>query len=159
MRFIISRLLVGIIFFSACTKSSNQVHLSNGQPTGGWQLVREDWYLVANAGVRIPAFDSSVVLTLNPDSSYSTQLTGKTISQGSYSISIDSAFNGVQKTLQLNEFKTTGIFSLFTLYEFGANGRLISTFDGFNMYLSNDTMLLASPMTPGAGETYIFLKR
>jgi hypothetical protein len=60
--------------------------------------------------------------------------------------------------LQLNNFKTTGIFSLFTVYELGGNNQVLSEYDGFTMKTSNDTLRLYSVTTPGGWETYTFVK-
>jgi hypothetical protein len=144
------------IALPSCTKSSSN-DLSNAAIVNRWQLVQKNWSLGWSEGVIRPSEDSSVSLILNPDNTYSSLLNGNTVSQGTYSISADTS--NFEMDLQLNDFKTTGIFSLFTLYEIGQNGQVISEFDGFFMNISHDTLTLSSVLTPGGNTSYTFAKR
>lgn len=147
--------LISSIILFACRKSS--INQSLIRTSGGWQLTNENQAIGNSDTILMPSKDSSVLLVLNPDNTYTSELNGKLVSSGSYSITTDtSQFN--EQVLQLNNFKTTGIFSLFTVYELGGNNQIISEYDGFTMNMSNDTLTLSSVATPGGGEIYTFIK-
>jgi hypothetical protein len=64
----------------------------------------------------MPAADSAVLLILDPFGTYVSALNGKIISQGYYSITTNQA-NQYAPVLQLNNFKTTGIFSISIIFD------------------------------------------
>jgi hypothetical protein len=147
--------VISSIILFACRKSS--INQSLIRTSGGWQLANKNRVIGPYGSIIVPTKDSSVLLVLNPDNTYTTELNGKLVSSGSYSITTDtSQFN--EQVLQLNNFKTTGIFSLFTVYELGGNNQVLSEYDGFTMETSNDTLRLYSVTTPGGWETYTFVK-
>ena|SRR5579871_1742724 len=146
--------IISCVFLFACTKPSsanakNSLH--------GWQLLQKYQAVVATAQTIKPRPDSAVLLMLNADSTYFSFLNNDTISKGTYSIYTDTA--GFGPILQLNNFKTTGIFSLLTLYEIGQTGQVISEFSGLFMYINSDTLTLSSPPTPGGNVVYTFIKK
>jgi hypothetical protein len=146
--------IASFIALSACTKSSS---LSNTSPPGEWQLLKKYSY-IGNTRVLTPSEDSSVLLVLNPNGKYVSELNNKIICQGSYSISTDTAYYNNQ-VLELNNFITTGIFRLFPEFEIGTNGQVLSVFDGLFIYIKADTLTLSSGATPGGYISYIFVKR
>lgn len=148
--------IISTITLFACNKSSSIVS-SDIKTAGAWQLVQKNWFLGGGSGVLTPSKDSSVLLILNTNNTYISQLNGKTISAWSYSITKDTSYNNAQ-VLQLNNFKTTGIFSLFTVEELGTNNQILSVFNGLFMNISNDTLTLSSASTPGGWDSYIFVK-
>ncbi|HLK31355.1 MAG TPA: hypothetical protein VKT28_22440 [Puia sp.] len=135
----------------SCKKSSSDASIVNQ-----WQLVQENWSIGAGSGVTKPSADSSVLLILHSNYTYSSLLNGNIICQGTYSVSTNASDS--EKDLQLNNFKTTGIFSLFTLYQIGQNGQVISTSDAFSFNISNGTLTLSGPLTPGGNISYTFVK-
>ena len=151
MKVLFYLLIIFITALFACTKSA-----SGSNPFGTWRLVQEKWSLGPNAGVKTPSSDSTVTLTLSRDNHYSASLNGNIISEGGFSITTDSSD---KKVLELNNFQTTGIFSLFTLYQIGTNGQVASTFDGLYMTFNDDgTMNLSSAITPGSFTSYTFAR-
>ena len=124
---------------------------------GNWELMQKSSSIGPLETVTKPSADSSVLLILGRESNFVSELNGIVVSQGSYSIQPQPNYPS-DLSLQLNNFKTTGIFSLFTLYEVGNNGQVISTYDGFTMRASHDTLSLTSVITPGGNESYIFIK-
>jgi hypothetical protein len=149
-----------IILFTAlfsCNKDNPENKSPDTGLVGNWQLRQKSWSIGPSYAVIKPSADSSVLLILNGDSSFISELNGIVVSQGSYSIQQQPNYPS-DSIFQLNNFKTTGIFSLFTLYEIGNNGQVISTYDGFTMKISHDTLRLASTITPGGNESYIFTK-
>jgi hypothetical protein len=148
--------LISFIALFACHKSS--INSSEINTAGGWQLAEKNSVLGPYDIILKPSKDSSVLLILNSNSTYTTELNGITVSSGSYSIAPDTS-DVNEQVLQLNNFKTTGIFSLFTVYELGGNNQVLSDYDGFTMKTSNDTLMLYSVTTPGGWETYTFVKK
>ena len=145
--------LVCLAGICGCTKNAGII------TGGGWQLVEKSSsfgyvYAVNSA----PAADSSVLLVLNNDSTYATKLNGQVVSSGSYSVAVDTSYNNTP-VLQLNNFTTTGIFSVLTLTEVGANGQAISSYNGMFMHASNDTLTLSTIFTPAGYTKYTFVKR
>src|SRR5450432_4342077 len=92
-----------------------------------WQLVQKTVDIGFFERVLTLAKDSSVLLVLNNFNTYFSELNGKVISQGTYSINIDTAYNNYQY-LELNNFNTTGIFSQFIIEGIGANNQVTSVF-------------------------------
>jgi len=77
--------------------------------------------------------------------------------KGSYTLVRNSASDYYPR-LQLDGFKTTGIFSLFTLYQLGTNGQVLSVYDGMSMKVAGDTMTLYGLPTPAGMLSYTFLR-
>jgi len=148
--------LICFVAVYGCSKSATT--LTSGS---GWRLVQKESSFESLGRVETttaPAADSSVLLELNNDSTYTTQLNGRVISSGSYSITIDTGYYNTP-VLQLNNFTRTGIFNNLIEMEVGANGQILSTFSGFYMHSSNDTVTLATPITPGGYAKYTFIKK
>ncbi|HVU54478.1 MAG TPA: hypothetical protein VHD83_05455 [Puia sp.] len=142
------------LLFAACSKSiSHQVHGTGA--AGSWLLVNKQQVIGAGSHDTQPTRFTSVRLTLNDDSTYTSRLNDQIVSQGAYSIIRDTSGDYVG-TLELKDFKTTGIFSLFYLYEMGANGQPSFVYSGMSMNISNDTMTLSSLITPGGWIIYQF---
>lgn len=152
MKSIIYPTIILFITLLSCNKDNSDTNVS-----GNWELMQKSSSIGPLESVIKPSADSSVLLILNRDNSFVSELNGIVVSQGSYSIQAQPNYPS-DLSLQLNNFKTTGIFSLFTLYEIGNNGQVISTYDGFTMRASHDTLSLASVITPGGNESYIFIK-
>lgn len=144
-----SAILLALTLF-ACSK--------NNASSGGWQLVKKNWSLGPNGGIMVPGVDSAVSLDLKGNNTYVSRLNNNIVSQGSYKISPDGS-NYNRLVLELNDFKPTGIFSMFRLFQLGTNGQVVSEFDGLYMHISHDTMTLSSPLTPGGNVSYTFVKR
>ncbi len=143
-----------LIIFSACHKTG-----SNRNVDRSWQLVEENWTVGPSPLMTAePSGDSSVLLTLNANNTYSTELNGKVVAQGSFSITTDTSYNNA-KVLQLNNFVTTGIFGLTTQTEVGANGQVLSVFDGLFMTLTSDTLTLAGAPTLDGSTAYKFVRK
>ena len=149
-------IILFITLFS-CNKDNPQNTSSDTGLVGNWQLIQKSSSIGPLQTITRPSADSSVLLILNKDSSFVSKLNGIVVSQGSYSVQPQPNYPS-DSTFQLNNFKTTGIFSLFTLYEIGNNGQVISTYDGLTMRVSHDTLRLASVITPGGFSSYIFIK-
>lgn len=149
-----------IVLFMAlisCNKDNPQNTSSDTGLVGNWQLRQKSSSIGPLQTITKPSVDSSVLLILNNDSSYVSKLNGFIVSLGSYAINPAPNYPS-GASFQLNNFKTTGIFSLFSLYEMGADGQVIATYDGFSMSISHDTLSLISALTPGGNESYIFIK-
>ena len=144
--------IILLIALFSCNKNNFDTNL-----VGNWELRQKNSLIGPFETVIKPSADSSVLLILNRDSSFVSKLNGIVVSQGSYSIQPQPNYPS-DLIFQLNNFKTTGIFSLFTLYEIGNNGQVISTYDGLTMRVSHDTLRLASVITPGGFSSYIFIK-
>ncbi len=150
---------IALIALLACNKTAGIRITGSESANDGWQLAQKLSSIAASFGVVIiPSTNSSVLLALNADNTYITELNGQIISQGTYSTTIDTSYNNT-KVLQLNNFITTGIFNLLPLEEFGSNGQVLSVSDGLFMTTSNDTLTLTSPFTPGGYISYTFLKK
>jgi hypothetical protein len=147
-------LLISVLVMFGCRKSNVNPIVTKS----GWNLIQKNEAIGANDLILTPSGDSSVLLVLNPDGTYSTDLNGVTVSHGTYSITTDTSYYSEQ-ILQLNDFKTTGLFNLFTLYQIGSNNQVISEYDGLYMNISNDTLTLSSPPTPGGFIAYTFIKK
>ena len=141
------------LLLTSCGKSKPFFVHGSG-PTGNWLLVQKEQTFGPTTREIRPARDSSVLLTLNDDSTFVSKLDNKVISQGTYSITRDTSLTYLG-TMELKSFKTTGIFSLFYLYEQGPNGQV---YDGLGIKVSNDTMTLSSVITPGGWISYMFVK-
>ncbi len=146
-------ILIAVTAFFSCHKSGYST-----STTGDWRLVHKYSYIGLSNRVLTPSRDSSVSLSLNTNNTYTTWLNKKVVSQGSYSISTDTAFYNNQ-LLELNNFTPTGIFSLFRLVQVGANGQVLSVFDGFYMHLSHDSLALSGALTPGGSISYLFVRQ
>lgn len=144
--------IIFILVLSACKKT----HTSSAS-AGGWLLIKKDWSVGAGSWTASPSLDSTVLLQLNSNGSYVSKLNGHIVAQGRYSIIPDTA-SYIKQILELYNFKTTGIFSLFTLSQLGTNGQVVSTFDGFFMTLDNNTLTLTSALTPGGYTSYTFVR-
>lgn len=59
--------------------------LTGGYP-GKWQLVKTDWSFTVNSGVIIPPADSTVILNLNANKTYSYELNGRATSSGTFAL-------------------------------------------------------------------------
>ncbi|MBN8854090.1 MAG: hypothetical protein BGO55_06840 [Sphingobacteriales bacterium 50-39] len=138
-----------------CTSGSGFTHGSG--PIGNWLLMAEHPDIGPNPKDIRPARDSSVLLTLNDDRTFISRLDNKIVSQGSYTLVRNSA-SDYYPTLQLDGFKTTGIFSQFTLYQLGTNGQVLSVYDGMSMKVAGDTMTLYGLPTPAGMLSYTFLR-
>jgi hypothetical protein len=138
--------------FPGCKKN-----LSNLQATGVWNLVQENLNIAGGSSVLVPRADSSVELILLPNFNYQTELSGKIVAAGSYAINPDVS-NSVQNVLQLYNFKKTGIFALFTVYEIATSGQVLSAYDEMFMTIRNDSMTLSSGITPGGWISYTFAR-
>jgi len=149
-------IILFIALFS-CNKDNPENSAPDTGLVGNWQLRQKTSSIGPLYAVIKPSADSSVLLILNKDSSFVSELNGFIVSQGSYSVEPQPNYPS-DSTFQLNNFKATGIFSLFTIYEMGNNGQVISTYDGFSMRLSHDTLRLTSVITPGGYSSYIFIK-
>jgi hypothetical protein len=158
VKYLLYLTVISLTTFCACSKSEPIVTLYDKNSTGTWQLVQKNWGLGATDGILTPAKDSVVLLELNTDNTYISKLNGNPVSQGSYSITIDTSYYNTQ-TLKLNNFTTTGIFALFIIIELDTNGQVKSTFDGLYMNISRDTLRLSSPPTPGGFSSYIFVRK
>ncbi len=146
-----------IIFLSSCKKTIGALTPDNS-PAGGWLLQQKASSIASPyATITKPQRDSAVLLQLNTNNTYTCELNRQKISQGSYSITTDSSYNNA-RVLQLNNFVTTGIFNLFTIDEVTRDGRILSSSSGFFMTISNDTLTLRTPYTPGGYIEYTFLK-
>jgi len=141
-----------VLTLSACHKSN-----ASKASSGGWLLVQKDWALGAGGGTLTPSKDSAVLLQLNGNGTYVSKLDSKPIAQGSYSITIDTSYYNDQ-VLELKNFKTTGIFTSFIIFQIGTNGQVVSESDGLILKISNDTLKLSSPLTPGGFVSYTFVK-
>ncbi len=157
MKTLFNATIILFIALFSCNKDNPENKSSDTGLVVNWQLRQKSWSIGPSYNVIKPSVDSSVLLILNRDSSFVSELNGIVVSQGSYSIQEQPNYRS-DSIFQLNNFKTTGIFSLFTLYEIGNNGQVISTYDGFTMTISHDTLSLASAITPGGNESYIFIK-
>jgi len=123
-----------------------------------WQLVKKYSAIGASYRELTPGPDSSVLLSLHTDNTYTTRLGNAVVAQGTYSITTDTAYYH-QKVLELNNFKTTGLFAQFVLMQVGNNGQVLSTFDGLYMNISHDSLKLNGALTPGGFVSYLFIKR
>lgn len=139
------------LLVASCSKSISH-HGQGTGVTGNWLLLEKHQVLGAGSHDTKPTIFTSVKLTLNDDSTFTSRLDGQVVSQGAYSIIRDTSGMYVG-TLELKGFKTTGIFSLFYLYEMGPAPTVYS---GMSMKISNDTMTLASLITPGGWLSYVF---
>jgi len=147
--------IISVIGLLACHKST----LGTGGGNGDWRLVNKFMSIGSSSSELLPSKDSAVFLELDSNGRYFTWLSNKIVSQGSYSFAVDtSAFSYGDSILQFNNFQTTGIFSLFYLYEIGTNGQVISSFDGLYMTISHDSLMLTSALTPGGYLSYLFVK-
>ena len=147
--------IISVIGLFACHKST----LDTGGGNGDWRLVNKFMSIGSSSSELIPSKDSAVLLELDSNGLYFSRLNNKIVSQGSYSIAVDtSVFSYGDTILQFNNFQTTGIFNLFTLEKIGINGRVISSFDGFYMTISHDSLTLSSAFTPGGYLSYLFVK-
>jgi hypothetical protein len=123
-----------------------------------WNLVQKTASIGPTTLVTAPAPDSAVTLILDSvTNTYMSQLNGQTVCQGAYTIAKDTSYYDSQ-ILTLDKFATTGIFQPFILYQIGTDGQILSTYDGWTMYLRADTMTLTSALTPGGFSQYVFTK-
>lgn len=149
------------IFCAALFACSKTARNKNTTLTGEWQLLQEQATLTSTGHVTtlVPAADSSVYLTLKPDSTYISQLNAKTVAQGTYFITSAQGYNPTQTLLlNLNSFSTTGIFQPVIFTEIGPNNQVISVTDGMGMSISNDTLVLSS-WTYDNSVAFTFLKK
>jgi hypothetical protein len=145
---------ISVIGLLACQKSTLQ---TGGN--AGWRLANKYLSIGNSSSELIPSKDSVVLLELDSNGLYSSRLNNKIVSQGSYSIAAGtSVYSYGDSILQLNNFQTTGIFNLFKLVEVGTSGQVISSFDGFYMTISHDSLTLSSAFTPGGYLYYLFVK-
>jgi hypothetical protein len=150
MKLLYFLLLTYFLFFAGCSKS-NSVTAKSHDGTNYWKLLQRVWSIGPYTNSEKPDSDSAVELVLAADSTYMSNLNGQLICTGKYSIT-----NGY--VLELNSFKTTGIFSLFVGYLVDSAGNVLSMYDAFTMNVSNDTLTLTSAITPGGYEFYTFIK-
>lgn len=144
------------LLFASCSKSTP--HHTNGTALDGtWQLVKKQQVIGAGSQDIVPTRFSSVRLTLNDDSTYTSKLNNDVVAQGAYTIVRDTSGYYIGG-LELKNFKTTGIFSLFTVYQLGSGGQVVSEYDGMSMRISHDTMTLTSVLTPGGWVSYEFVR-
>ena len=125
---------------------------------GDWRLVSKFSTIGAFGRTQAPGRDSSMLLALNSNNTYTTWLNYKVVSQGSYTVSIDSAFYNRQ-LLEFSNFKPTGIFALFTVVQIGTNNQVQSMFDGMFMNISHDSLTLSGALTPGGSVSYLFIRQ
>lgn len=138
----------------SCSKSISH-HSQGTDVTGSWLLLEKHQTIGAGSYDTKPTIFTSVILTLNNDSTFTSRLDDQVVSQGAYSVMRDTS--GVYfGTLELRGFKTTGIFNLFYLYEMGP---VPTVYSGMSMKISNDTMTLASVITPGGWLSYEFVRK
>ena len=156
MKSFVLALLIALAAFPSCHKSVSGI--SGASYNGDWRLVNKFSTIGSIGWVRAPGPDSSVILALNNNNTYTTRLNYKIVSEGSYSVTVDSAFYNRQ-LLQFNNFKPTGIFALFAVGQVGVNGQLLSVFDGMFMNISHDSLTLSGALTPGGSVSYLFVKQ
>ena len=147
--------LIAMTVFPSCHKMVSNTSTSYN---GDWRLVNRYSTIGSIGRVQAPGRDSSVFLALNSNNTYTTRLNYKIVSQGAYSVTIDSAFYNRQ-LLEFSNFKPTGIFALFTVGQVGVNGQLLSVFDGMFMNISHDSLTLSGALTPGGTVSYLFVKQ
>jgi len=140
------------LLVASCSKTISH-HSQGTGVTGSWLLLEKHQVLGAGSHDTKPTLLTSVTLTLNDDSTFTSRFDGEVVSQGTYSIIRDTTGMYVG-TLELKGFKTTGIFNLFYLYEQGPGGPPV--YSGMSMKISNDTMTIASIITPGGWLSYVF---
>ncbi|MBN9385961.1 MAG: hypothetical protein J0H74_34715 [Chitinophagaceae bacterium] len=145
--------IIFILALFACKKA----HTSN-TPASVWQLVQKRSSIGGGNWVAAPSWDSLVVLQLNFDGTYVSRLNNHIVSQGAYSITTDTSYY-IKQILELKDFKATGIFGPFTVFQLGTNGQVVSTFSGFFMTIDNNTLTLSSVITPGGNVSYTFARR
>jgi len=144
------------LLLASCSKSTAH-HTSGTGPIGSWQLVKKQQVIGAGSQNIVPPRFSSVELTLNANSTYTSKLNNDVVAQGAYTIIPDTSGYHIGG-LELKNFKTTGIFSLFTVYQLGSGGQVVSEYDGMSMKISHDTMTLTSVITPGGWISYDFVR-
>jgi len=142
------------LLVASCSKSISH-HSQGTGVNGSWLLLEKRQVIGAASYDTKPTILTSVTLTLNDDSTFTSRLDGQVVSQGAYSIIRDTSGTYVG-TLELRGFKTTGIFNLFYLYEMGP---VPTVYSGMSMKISNDTMTLASMITPGGWLSYEFARK
>ena len=145
--------LIAMTAFLSCHKM-----VSGTSYSGDWRLVNKFSTIGSIGRVQAPGRDSSVLLALNSNNTYTTRLNYKIVSQGAYSVTIDSSFYNRQ-LLEFSNFKPTGIFALFTAGQVGVNGQLLFVFDGMFMNISHDSLTLSGALTPGGTVSYLFVKQ
>lgn len=156
MKFPFYPLIALPLLLASCSKSAS--HPTHGMSaTGAWQLVKKQQVIGAGSQDIAPTRFSSVRLTLNDDSTYTSKLNNDVVAHGAYSITRDTSGYYIGG-LELKNFKTTGIFSLFTVYQMGSGGQVVSVYDGLSMKVSHDTMTLTSVITPGGWVSYEFVR-
>ncbi len=145
--------VVTVMVLYGCHKTSIEQRVS-----GNWQLVQKTGSIGPTFFTSEPAADSSVQLVLHANNTYVSKLNEQTVSQGNYSITTNTSYNNA-KILELDNFITTGIFGLSTLYEIGTNGQVLSTYNGLSMTISNDTLTLQTALTPDGNTAYVLVKK
>ena len=143
-----------LLVFS-CSKSNSGASKKSHDGTNYWKLVDYNWSIGTLAGTSKPSQDSSVELVLSADSTYISKLNGHTVCEGSYSITevVSSWYS-----LQLHNFKPTGIFRMLDIPVFDSTGKPVSHTDGVFIGIQNDTMQLSDMPTPGSFDYYTFVK-
>jgi hypothetical protein len=127
----------------------------NSNFAGVWNLARET-YISGQVETITPSTDSAVQLILFENFNYMSKLGNTLVSAGTFSLSKNSVVLD-EPLLVLNNFKQTGIFAQFILYE-DNNGIFRQTFEGMYIQVNNDTLTLAGPPTPGPELSYIFYR-
>jgi hypothetical protein len=126
---------------------------------GEWQWIKTNWSLGANGGKIIPSQDSTVILKLNFDNTYLSELNGQTTSQGNFQINAhkrtDTVFISTSQIFEIQTFTDT-------LFQFNNNLIKASSLilpSGLSISVSGDSLELYSPLTPGGTSFYFFVRK
>ena len=162
-----NRLLVPFLFLSvylvSCTKSEPAVTINPGGPnraksnvgqSGNEQPYNGQWQWISTWGVNrtLALADSPVVLTLNPDNSYSVTLNRQISLQGTFSTDSSANWTNIKFnniTEPAGDTTSVTIGNITELYfNYSQIGRLV-IFQNGEISISGDTLtLLRTPITP-----------
>jgi hypothetical protein len=149
---------LAVALTTGCTKPKSAQSIETATLANNWQLAQVNEWIGAGAYSKTPAADSSVLLELNLDGTYTSLLNGHLVCQSTWSFNIDSN-NAKSGGLELNNFVQTGLFDVWT--ESQDNNGVLTVIDNrMEVNISHDTLYLSPGFISfGGGATYIFLKK
>jgi hypothetical protein len=148
-------ILLGLFVLTSCRKQSLPPGDYPTQNSATWQLALE---YNGRSGVNYPGADSVDLVLDSVNLVYASELNGRVTCSGSYSVLADTLDYGLQ-LLQLDGFRTTGIFQMFGSVLFQAQGQPKEVPDALDLGIFGDTLYLSTPPTPGGNIEYVFIRR
>ena len=153
-------LLPGLVvaLLTGCTKPKSSQAAESETLANNWQLVQVNGIVGPDPYTKTPSADSSVLLDLNSNGTYTSLLNGHLVCQGAWSFNLDSN-NAQTGGLELNDFVQTGLFGIWTEY-LDNNGQLTVIDNRMQVTIAHDTLYLSPGFISfGGWATYIFLKK